>query len=198
MTSSTFWRRYFHYVRLAVLTDVVMKGYDFWDITPCSMLKVSRRFEGVRRLHLQDLRINSTIALLATCFQCWFLAWLNLRFWRWRRHVPKKCRLSSKRIARLYISDDGTLSLLLCLHALLSAIWTTCTIQDNQRLRSLFEILKNKKKLRERTTSTEWPPLVGEVSANFYYFFQVAPQLYSRGWVDPVLWNEKQHYYAKE
>jgi hypothetical protein len=60
--------------------------------------------------------------------------------------------------------------------------------------------------VRERTVPTERPPLVGEVSFNFfvgrgcrvvdrifgcldrsrYYFFQVASQLYSRGWVDPV------------
>jgi hypothetical protein len=62
-------------------------------------------------------------------------------------------------------------------------------------------------RVRERTTPTERPPLVGEVIANFclvvsvtdpygripgfldrsrYFFYQVAPQLYSRGWVDPV------------
>jgi hypothetical protein len=65
--------------------------------------------------------------------------------------------------------------------------------------------------VRERTIPTERPPLVGEVIANFLriegatwsvwriptgvfsvsrqeplLFFQVAPQLYSRGWVDPV------------
>jgi hypothetical protein len=65
--------------------------------------------------------------------------------------------------------------------------------------------------VRERTIPTERPPLVGEVIANLcgyrvsrghrdgslrpYYrfsrqepllFYQVAPQLYSRGWVDPV------------
>jgi hypothetical protein len=66
--------------------------------------------------------------------------------------------------------------------------------------------------VRKRTIPTERPPLVSEVSASFfadrgcqevsvtnpygsilgfldgsrYYFFQVAPQLYSRGWVDPV------------
>jgi hypothetical protein len=63
--------------------------------------------------------------------------------------------------------------------------------------------------VHERTIPTELPPFFGEVSANFYgvlrgqrnrslrpysrfldrnryYFFQVAPQLYSRGWVDPV------------
>jgi hypothetical protein len=65
--------------------------------------------------------------------------------------------------------------------------------------------------VRERTIPTERPPLVGEVSANFceyrvprgqhegslrpysrisrpepLLFFQVAPQLYSWGWVDPI------------
>jgi hypothetical protein len=65
--------------------------------------------------------------------------------------------------------------------------------------------------VRERTIPTERPPLVGEVTANFcgwrvprcqrdrslrpYFrffwqepllFYQVTPQLYSRGWVDPV------------
>jgi hypothetical protein len=65
--------------------------------------------------------------------------------------------------------------------------------------------------VRERTTPTERPPLVGEVIADFLWiegargqrdgslrpysrfsrqepllFYQVAPQLYSRGWVDPV------------
>jgi hypothetical protein len=65
--------------------------------------------------------------------------------------------------------------------------------------------------VRERTIPTERPPLVGEVTNNFcgfgccvvrttnpyghilrfidrsrYFLFQVAPQLYSRGWVDSV------------
>jgi hypothetical protein len=55
--------------------------------------------------------------------------------------------------------------------------------------------------VRKRTIPTERPQLVGEVSANLcgyrvlrgqlldrsrYFFIQVAPQLSSRGWVDPV------------
>jgi hypothetical protein len=65
--------------------------------------------------------------------------------------------------------------------------------------------------VRERTIPTERPPLVGEVIANYcgyrvprgqrdgslrpysrfsrqepLLFYQVAPQLYSRGWVDPI------------
>jgi hypothetical protein len=56
----------------------------------------------------------------------------------------------------------------------------------------------------ELTILTKRPPLVSEVSANVvsvtdpygrilgfldrghYFFFQVAPQLYSQGWVDPI------------
>jgi hypothetical protein len=34
-----------------VLTPVVMKSTIFWDITPCSPLKVNRRFGGIHRLH---------------------------------------------------------------------------------------------------------------------------------------------------
>jgi hypothetical protein len=36
-----------------VLTDVVMNITMFWDVTPCSQLKIKRRFEGMYRLHLQ-------------------------------------------------------------------------------------------------------------------------------------------------
>jgi hypothetical protein len=76
-----------------------------------------------------------------------------------------------------------------------------------------FHVLLNSMAwVRERTIPTERPPLVGEVIVNFfadrgchvvtvtdpycrilgfidrsrYFFYQVAPQLYSRGWVDPV------------
>jgi hypothetical protein len=41
-----------------VLTVVVMKNSIFWDITPCSPLRVNRRFGGTHRLHLQGRRIS--------------------------------------------------------------------------------------------------------------------------------------------
>jgi hypothetical protein len=50
-----------------VLTAVVIKSYIFWDITPCSLLKINRRF-------------GRTYALLATCFHAGFL--LGLFFGR--------------------------------------------------------------------------------------------------------------------
>jgi hypothetical protein len=50
------------FVEFNVLTAVVMKSTVFWDMTPCSPLKVNRRFGGTY------LR-----ALLATCFQAGML-----------------------------------------------------------------------------------------------------------------------------
>jgi hypothetical protein len=41
-----------------VLTAMVMKSSIFWDITPCSPLKINRSFEGKCRLHLQISRIS--------------------------------------------------------------------------------------------------------------------------------------------
>jgi hypothetical protein len=45
-------------VGFEVLTAVVMKSTIFRDITPCSPLKVNRRFGGTYRLNLQGLRIS--------------------------------------------------------------------------------------------------------------------------------------------
>jgi hypothetical protein len=42
---------YFLLVGFEVLTAVVMKSTIFWDIMPCSLLKVNRRFGGTYRLH---------------------------------------------------------------------------------------------------------------------------------------------------
>jgi hypothetical protein len=45
-------------VGFEVLTAVVMKISIFWDITPCSPLKVNRRFGETYRLHLQGRRVS--------------------------------------------------------------------------------------------------------------------------------------------
>jgi hypothetical protein len=39
-------------VRLEVLTAVVMKSPTFWDVVPCSPLKISRRSGGTYHLCL--------------------------------------------------------------------------------------------------------------------------------------------------
>jgi hypothetical protein len=58
-----------------------LKSNIFWDITPCSPLKVNRRLGGTYR---------SVCHLLSR----WFLAELIRRPWRWRRYVPPKRRLT--------------------------------------------------------------------------------------------------------
>jgi hypothetical protein len=45
-------------VKFEILTAAVTKSTIFWDIKPCSPLKVSRRFRGTCRLHLQGRRIS--------------------------------------------------------------------------------------------------------------------------------------------
>jgi hypothetical protein len=45
-------------VGFKVLTAVVMESTIFWDITPCSPLKINRRLGGKCRLRLQGRRIS--------------------------------------------------------------------------------------------------------------------------------------------
>jgi hypothetical protein len=89
-------------VGFEVLTAVVMKSSMFWDKTPCSALKVKRRFGGTCRLHLQGRRISQARSRPCS-FAChlllrWFLARLILRPRRWRRRVPQKRRLIFNRL----------------------------------------------------------------------------------------------------
>jgi hypothetical protein len=41
-----------------MLKQYAMKSNIFWDITPCSPLKINRRFGGTYRLHLQGRKIS--------------------------------------------------------------------------------------------------------------------------------------------
>jgi hypothetical protein len=43
-----------------VVTAVVMKSSIFWDITPYSPLKVSHRFGGIFRLHIQLFLLHAS------------------------------------------------------------------------------------------------------------------------------------------
>jgi hypothetical protein len=45
-------------VRSETLTDVVMKICTFWDVTPCSPLKLNQRYRGKRRLNLHGWRVS--------------------------------------------------------------------------------------------------------------------------------------------
>jgi hypothetical protein len=68
-----------NYKDFEVITAVVMKSSVFWDIPPCSPLKVDRRFGGTYRLYHQGRRMNQArnrrgnSSLLVTCFHAAFL-----------------------------------------------------------------------------------------------------------------------------
>jgi hypothetical protein len=119
---------------------------------------------------------------------------IKLFYWKWRQYAPPKRHYIS---TRFYIPKDITIH---------------CSRHEHLQLYKLDVNNKNSVAwVRERTIPIERPLLVGEVSATFadrgchvvrvtnpyghilafldqsrYFFFQLAPQLYSRGWVDPV------------
>jgi hypothetical protein len=63
-----------------------MNNFIFWDITPCSPLKVNRHFGGICHLNLQSRRWAKQETIVK--------AGENLPPWRWRRHIPPKRRLT--------------------------------------------------------------------------------------------------------
>jgi hypothetical protein len=63
----------------------------FWDKMPCNAVKVNWRFGGTYHLHLQIWRVRR---LFFVTVSCWFLLWLTLRYWTWRRYVSPKRRLT--------------------------------------------------------------------------------------------------------
>jgi hypothetical protein len=92
---------YFISVGFEVLTAVVMKSIIFWNITPCSPLRVNRRFGGTYRLHLQ--------APLATCFHAGFLAYFSTL--KMEAICSSEKSVGSQLTTRRYIPEDGTLFL---------------------------------------------------------------------------------------
>jgi hypothetical protein len=48
------------FVEIEVLIAVAKKRSVFWDITPCTPLKINRRFGEIFRLHFQVRRTNQT------------------------------------------------------------------------------------------------------------------------------------------
>jgi hypothetical protein len=99
---------------LQVPTAVVMKSTIFWDITPCSPLKVNRHFGGKYRLNLQG-RKNKPSKKPAwnqvasrDCFHAGFLLGLfsNLKM---GGICSSEISLDFQRTTRRYIPEDITL-----------------------------------------------------------------------------------------
>jgi hypothetical protein len=79
------------------VTSMEKKRAVLWDITPCTPLKVNRRFGGTYCLHLQGRRISRA---RNQCKSRWKA--------RWRWHVPPKRRLTFNGL-HSYIPEDSTL-----------------------------------------------------------------------------------------
>jgi hypothetical protein len=117
-------------VGFEVPTAVVMKSSIYWDVTPCSPLKVNRRFGETYSLHLQGRRISRARNqhkedTKQGCSTCWFLIWLIIRPYCWRRYVPpkhgstfkglhggisQKTELFKDEISRYYFQQDGAIA----------------------------------------------------------------------------------------
>jgi hypothetical protein len=79
---------------------VVMKCSIFWDITPCSPLKVNRRFGGTCRLHLQGRALLATCFALVSCFYYSSTLKMNTR--------SSETSVDFQRTTRRYIPEDRT------------------------------------------------------------------------------------------
>jgi hypothetical protein len=86
---------------------IVKRNSIFWDTTPCSPLKVNRRFGGTCRLHLQSRKISRARHQRGSRRQnrrCLLPAYLLvladffLRPWKWRRYATPKRRLQLSRL----------------------------------------------------------------------------------------------------
>jgi hypothetical protein len=88
------------YIGFEVLTAVVMKSTIFWDITPCSPLKVNRRFGGTYRLNLCP-----AYHLLAR----WFIARAYSSTLKVEAKYTSETSIYFQRNTRRYIPEDSTL-----------------------------------------------------------------------------------------
>jgi hypothetical protein len=84
------------YIGFEVLTALIMKSPIFWDIMPCSLLKIHPYVARTCHLDLQARRISygRNQHEAGSSAGCRFLTWLILQLWNWRQHVPLKYHLT--------------------------------------------------------------------------------------------------------
>jgi hypothetical protein len=84
------------------LKAVRMSSSIYWDIWPCSPLKVNLRFEGTYRLHLQGVKVRQARSHYSFMLNYYLIYFLTLKtdainyskmplniYWTTRGHVPQ-------------------------------------------------------------------------------------------------------------
>jgi hypothetical protein len=135
------------FVGFEVLTPVVMKSTIFWDKTPCSPLKVSRRFGETYRLHLQGRKMTSAACHLLSR---WFH--LSLFFSTLKMEVI----FSSEMSAVSQLTTRRTLNYAVCLscfwvvgfcrlhEADVGSVGLSYSLPSRQRYSSFYNVGKHK------------------------------------------------------
>jgi hypothetical protein len=84
------------------------KSSVFWDLMPCSLLKVTGRLGGTCHLHVQQREAGSKQSKLATCFTV-----VSFLAYSWTLKMEAICSSETsfdfQRTIRRYISEDRTL-----------------------------------------------------------------------------------------
>jgi hypothetical protein len=96
------------HIGVQVLTALVMRSYVFWDITPCSPLKVIRRFGGICSLHLKGRRISRERNQREN-------GWQAEHTLKMEAKCSSKMSVDFQRTTQFYIPEDRILRLGYCL-----------------------------------------------------------------------------------
>jgi hypothetical protein len=89
--------------RIYIHTSIKLKSYIFLDITPCSPVKVIRRFGGAYGLHLADFLPDVLVSILA------YPSTLKMETMR-----SSETLVDFHRTTRRYFREDATLHTSVC------------------------------------------------------------------------------------
>jgi hypothetical protein len=122
-----------------VFTVVVMKSTVFWDITPCSTLKVNRRFGVTYRLYLQGtvgFEVLTAVAVKSTIF--WDITPCSTLKVNRRFGATYRLHLQGRRISRAELCLPAAFLLVSCSSysstLKMEAICSSVTSVDFQRI----------------------------------------------------------------
>jgi hypothetical protein len=85
---------------VALMSEKVTRlrsDYESYETVLLRIVTIATNFPALTHTNLNFWDIFVTPRTAEFCLLpdlCWFLAWLNLRPWRWRWYVPAKCTLT--------------------------------------------------------------------------------------------------------